>query len=116
MAVYYKNRAACYLKIEKYNEAIVDCTRAVEIAPNDPKALFRRCQAYEALERHQDAYKDAVRVMTIDPKNKAVQQVLTRLNPIIQEKVLAVSCASKMLCADSAISVPCCAYNDGWFF
>lgn len=60
---------------------------ALELAPNDPKALFRRCQAYDALQRYEDAYKDAMIVLKIDPKNKPVQQIMMRLNPIIQEKV-----------------------------
>jgi len=55
--------------------------------PNDPKALFRRCQAYEAVEKYEEAYKDAVTLMKVDPKNKAVQPILARLNPIIQNKV-----------------------------
>ena len=29
------------------------------VSPNDPKALFRRCQAYEALDQVDKAYQDA---------------------------------------------------------
>lgn len=29
--VFYKNRAACYLKLEKYNEAMIDCTKGMLI-------------------------------------------------------------------------------------
>ena len=47
--VYYKNRAAVYLKLEEYENAVFDCNAALELVPNDPKALFRRCQAYEQL-------------------------------------------------------------------
>ena len=64
---------------------------ALDIAPNDPKALFRRCQAYEQLEEYENAYKDAAMLMKIDPKNSAIQPVLRRLNPIIQKKVSSVS-------------------------
>lgn len=66
-------------------------TLALDIAPNDPKALFRRCQAYEQLEEYENAYKDAAMLMKIDPKNSAIQPVLRRLNPIIQKKVSSVS-------------------------
>lgn len=51
LAVYYKNRAAAYLKLEKYQQALEDCDRSLEVCPNDPKALFRRCQALESLQR-----------------------------------------------------------------
>lgn len=50
-AVYYKNRAAAYLKLDEFKNAMDDTTKALDITPNDPKALFRRCQALEALER-----------------------------------------------------------------
>ena len=35
----------------------------------------------------EDAYKDAASIIKVDPKNTAVQPILKRLNPIIQEKV-----------------------------
>ena len=60
---------------------------ALELVLNDPKALFRRCQAYELMEKYEQAYKDAMTLMRVDPKNKAIQPVLTRLSPIIQQKV-----------------------------
>ena len=39
------------------------------------------------MERYEDAYKDAMFLMRIDPKNKSIQPILMRLNPIIQERV-----------------------------
>merc|ERR1712173_492331 len=47
LATCLKNRAAVYLKYEDYENVITDCTRALELVPNDPKTLFRRCQAHE---------------------------------------------------------------------
>ena len=41
------------------------------------------------MEKHEDAYKDAVAVLKNDPKNKPVAEVLVRLNPIIQQRVRA---------------------------
>ena len=32
--------------------------RSLELCPNDPKALFRRCQAYEKLDQVDKAYQD----------------------------------------------------------
>ncbi|EIE84691.1 hypothetical protein RO3G_09401 [Rhizopus delemar RA 99-880] len=32
--VYYTNRALCYLKLEKYDQVISDCRRAIELDPN----------------------------------------------------------------------------------
>ncbi|XP_068086823.1 protein unc-45 homolog B [Anabrus simplex] len=86
-AVYYKNRAAAYLKISEYSNALNDCNAALEIVRNDPKALFRRCQALENLERFEEAYRDARQVHTVDPLNKAIQPVLERLHQIVQERL-----------------------------
>ncbi|XP_075227604.1 unc-45 myosin chaperone [Lycorma delicatula] len=84
-AVLYKNRAAAYLKLNDYNKAIDDCNLSLEIIPNDPKALFRRCQALDALDRHEEAYRDAVQINILDPNNKAVQPILHKLYEIVQE-------------------------------
>ncbi|XP_043803832.1 protein unc-45 homolog B [Apis laboriosa] len=85
-AIYYKNRAATYLKQEEYNKAIKDCDEALKICPNDPKALFRRCQALEALERFEEAYRDARYIISTDPANKTIQPIAARLHEIVQER------------------------------
>lgn len=85
-AIYYKNRAAVYLKQEEYNKAIRDCDEALKICPNNPKALFRRCQALESLERFEEAYRDARYIISADPGNKAIQPILARLHEIVQER------------------------------
>lgn len=86
-AVYLKNRAAVHLKQKDYKKAIQDCDDALKISPNDPKALFRRCQALEAEERFEEAYRDARAVITSDPSNKAIQPIATRLHELCQERL-----------------------------
>ena len=54
---------------------------------NDPKALFRRCQAYDALGRVEEAYQDVMTLMRVDPKNSAVVPLYQKLNPIMQDRV-----------------------------
>ena len=44
LPVYYKNRAAAYLKLDKFEQAKDDCSKCLEFTPNDQKALFRRSQ------------------------------------------------------------------------
>ncbi|XP_031845515.1 unc-45 myosin chaperone [Nomia melanderi] len=85
-AIYYKNRAAVYLNQGKYNNVIEDCDESLKISPNDPKALFRRCQALEALERFEEAYRDARYIISVDPGNKAIQPLAARLHEIVQER------------------------------
>ncbi|KIY66296.1 TPR-like protein, partial [Cylindrobasidium torrendii FP15055 ss-10] len=49
------NRAAAYLKLSKYDDADRDCTRVLELKPNNAKALFRRGQARHATGRLHEA-------------------------------------------------------------
>lgn len=86
LAVYLKNRAASYLKTQQYEKVIKDCDESLRIVPEDPKALFRRSQALENLERYEEAYRDAKTIFTVDPMNKAIQPVLSRLYTIVQER------------------------------
>lgn len=86
LAIFYKNRAAAYLKLNDHERAEKDCTVSLELAPNDPKALFRRSQALESLERFEEAYRDARGVWNADPNNKAIQPALERLHNIVQER------------------------------
>ncbi|KAK4288564.1 hypothetical protein Pmani_038411 [Petrolisthes manimaculis] len=84
-AVLYKNRAAVHLKREDYDKTIKDCTDCLELTPKDPKALFRRAQAYEALNQQEKAYTDARTLQVVDPKNSEVQHMLTRLHKRVQD-------------------------------
>ncbi|KAK0044889.1 protein unc-45 B [Biomphalaria pfeifferi] len=85
-AVIYKNRAACCLKMNKLEQAAGDATQSLDLSPNDPKALFRRCQAYEQLGRAEDAFKDAILLLKVDPQNKAALPLFNKLNTVVQEK------------------------------
>lgn len=87
LPVYYKNRAAAYLKQEAYERAYDDCTKSLDLQSNDQKALFRRVQALEALERYEEAYRDARTIWNNDPTFKVIQPTLERLHKIVQDRV-----------------------------
>ncbi|CRL02026.1 CLUMA_CG015103, isoform A [Clunio marinus] len=87
LPVFYKNRAAAYLKTEAYERAHDDCTKSLDLQPNDQKALFRRAQALEALERFEEAYRDARTIWNTDPSFKPIQPILERLHLIVQNRV-----------------------------
>lgn len=88
LATFYKNRAAAYLKLERYDNAVSDCDKALELEPNDPKSLFRRAQAKEGLNRFEEAYRDAITVYNTDTANKSVKQFLERMHEIVQRRAV----------------------------
>lgn len=87
LPVYYKNRAAAYLKIELWERAYEDCTKSLDIQSNDQKALFRRVQALENLERFEEAFRDAKNIWNNDQTFKPIQPVLERLHKIVQDRI-----------------------------
>uniref|UniRef100_A0A8C9MV80 Protein unc-45 homolog B n=1 Tax=Serinus canaria TaxID=9135 RepID=A0A8C9MV80_SERCA len=86
-AVLYRNRAACFLKKEEYAKAASDASRAIDINASDIKALYRRSQALEKLGKLDQAFKDAQKCATLEPRNKNFQETLRRLGANIQEKL-----------------------------
>ncbi|GAB4844180.1 hypothetical protein Ancab_037546 [Ancistrocladus abbreviatus] len=74
-AVFYCNRAAAYTQIHKYNEAIRDCRKAIEIDPNYSKAYSRLGLAYYAQGNYNDAIsKGFLKALELDPSNDAVKE------------------------------------------
>ena len=73
--IYYKNRAACYLKQEKFSEATSDCLSALEINPNDPNSLYRYAQALEGAGKEAESLVQLKRL----PKNIEVNKMARKL-------------------------------------
>ncbi|XP_012451075.1 uncharacterized protein LOC105773601 isoform X1 [Gossypium raimondii] len=72
-AVYYCNRAAAYTQICKYNEAIKDCLKSIEIDHNYCKAYSRLGLAYYAQGNYADAIeKGFKKALRLDPNNQSV--------------------------------------------
>lgn len=47
----FSNRSACYKQLSNFDATVEDTTAVLEIEPNNVKALVRRAQAFEAIER-----------------------------------------------------------------
>jgi len=65
----YANRAACYKQISNFDGVISDCTAVLEVDPENAKALIRRAQAFEGVERYRFALQD-VKTVLLMPYNK----------------------------------------------
>ncbi|KAB5591896.1 Outer membrane translocase receptor tom70 [Ceratobasidium theobromae] len=85
-AVYYANRAACYIDMKppNYEKVIEDCTTALNLDPKYVKALNRRASALEATERLEEALRDftalAIRFKGDVAAAGAVERVLAKLS------------------------------------
>jgi len=50
---YYLNRAVCYIKMEKYLDALPDCTKCLELDPKHHKGWFRKGIAFFHLDEYE---------------------------------------------------------------
>jgi len=65
----YSNRSACYKQISNFDGTIEDCSMVLEVEPENVKALVRRAQAFEGVERYRFALQDVKTVLAM-PYNK----------------------------------------------
>eukprot|EP00588_Corethron_pennatum_P009897 CAMPEP_0194265732 /NCGR_PEP_ID=MMETSP0169-20130528/865_1 /TAXON_ID=218684 /ORGANISM="Corethron pennatum, Strain L29A3" /LENGTH=319 /DNA_ID=CAMNT_0039006257 /DNA_START=93 /DNA_END=1052 /DNA_ORIENTATION=- len=85
------NRAACYKQISHFDGTVEDCTYVLEVDPENVKALVRRAQAFEAVERYRFALQDVKAVLsmpyqTIGKANYDLCNGLQhRLNRVVQQ-------------------------------
>jgi tetratricopeptide (TPR) repeat protein len=85
-AVYYGNRAACFLQLQDYEQVISDCGQALEAQAGYMKALMRRAQAYEKQEKYDLALADQLALLEIDPGLRSSREAKPRLERLQAEK------------------------------
>lgn len=87
----YSNRAACYKQISNFDGTIADCSAVLEVEHDNVKALIRRAQAFEGVERYRFALQDvkAVLSMPYEKVGKANFDLCNgmqhRLNRVVQQ-------------------------------
>ena len=65
---YLKKRAVVYLKKKYYDLVVKDYTEVIEMAPKVLKVFYRRCKAYEAVEKLDLDYLEKVDSTSIKSK------------------------------------------------
>jgi hypothetical protein len=80
------NRAACFLKLERYQDCIDDCTAALEINGSQPKPYYRRATAHELTGDLQSAFKDLSKLIQIDPKNTDGIKAMRRVKAALEKE------------------------------
>uniref|UniRef100_UPI0037E8F382 tetratricopeptide repeat protein 1 n=1 Tax=Semicossyphus pulcher TaxID=241346 RepID=UPI0037E8F382 len=85
-AVLFSNRAAARLHLDLKDQALSDCTKAIELNPDYMRALLRRAELYEQTEKLDEALEDYKRVLDLDPNQTSARQACMRLPGQIQER------------------------------
>ncbi|CAM9895417.1 unnamed protein product, partial [Chrysoparadoxa australica] len=75
----YLNRSACYKQISNFDGTIADATAVLDVDPGNVKALMRRAQACEAIEKYRFALQDVRDVLAM-PQDKVGQANFTLAN------------------------------------
>ncbi|XP_028413244.1 tetratricopeptide repeat protein 1-like [Dendronephthya gigantea] len=85
-SIFYANRAACFQKLEDYENAISDCSSALELSPSYVKARLRRAQCYEQVEKLEEALEDYKIVFESDKSCQPAREAIMRLPEEIKIK------------------------------
>jgi tetratricopeptide (TPR) repeat protein len=85
-AVFYGNRAACYLKMTLYDKCVEDCTEAIALSSNYVKVIMRRAKALELKEDLEGALVDLKRCLEIDPNYREARLEALRVEKAVTDK------------------------------
>lgn len=64
------------LNLKKYEESLTSITRALELQPRSPKGLFLRARLFLYLRRFEEARRDALEVVRLNPEHAGALRLL----------------------------------------
>ncbi|MCO5611462.1 hypothetical protein L7F22_065715 [Adiantum nelumboides] len=86
-AVYYSNRAAAHTQVGKFEAAIADSNKAIQLDPNYSKAYSRLGLAYYTQGKYQEAIeKGFQKAHELDPNSKSIQENLLVAQKKLEEE------------------------------
>lgn len=68
----YSNRAAVLQKQKKFEEALLDCDKAIELDEEFYKAYSRRAGCYMETEQYEEAVRDYKKLTEVDASNRGI--------------------------------------------
>uniref|UniRef100_A0A8C4GY48 Zinc finger CCCH-type containing 7A n=1 Tax=Dicentrarchus labrax TaxID=13489 RepID=A0A8C4GY48_DICLA len=83
----YANRAAAYLSIGLYDQALEDCEKALQLNEGNYRALYRKAKALKEMGRHQEAYEAVAKCSLAVPQDSSVTQLTQDLAKILGLKI-----------------------------
>lgn len=75
-AILYSNRAQAHLQEKRFDDALKDLNKAIELDSRYVKAYIKRAAAYTGLEKYQEAVDDLEKAKELDPESKDIRQKL----------------------------------------
>ncbi|MCD7453268.1 hypothetical protein HAX54_020346 [Datura stramonium] len=87
VAYLHSNMASCYMQMgrSEFPRAINECNLALEVAPKYSKALLKRAECYESLNRLDLALRDVSHVLSIEPNNLTALEFADKVKKEIEE-------------------------------
>eukprot|EP00037_Helgoeca_nana_P006334 m.58424 g.58424 ORF g.58424 m.58424 type:complete len:1374 (+) comp17222_c0_seq1:263-4384(+) len=70
------NRAQCWIKLERYDDAIADADAVIALEPDNIKALLRKATALVRVGRIAEGRETASKVLALQPKNTHARAIL----------------------------------------
>ncbi|KAH3858145.1 hypothetical protein DPMN_100765 [Dreissena polymorpha] len=80
------NIAACKLPLKDYEGTVEDCDKALDIAPGNIKALFRKGQAQVYLKAWEKAQDTLTKAANLDPEDKVIQKELVKVKAAMEQE------------------------------
>jgi len=88
----FSNRSACFKQLSNFDGTIEDCSMVLEADPENVKAILRRAQAFEAVERYKFAMQDVKTILSMPGDKvgaaiwKLANEMQHRLNRVIAQQ------------------------------
>jgi len=83
-SVLYGNRCACLMSLNKKEDAILDCEKALELNPNYMKVIIRHAQLLEDTEKFAESLKAYKKILDNDPSHYQARSSCIRLEKKIE--------------------------------
>ncbi|KFD47640.1 hypothetical protein M514_11503, partial [Trichuris suis] len=78
------NSAACKIKLKDFSGALEDCNEAMELDPSNPKAYYRRGQAYHGKLCYERSLFDLFTALRLAPHDRAIKNEIAAVTGAIQ--------------------------------
>ncbi len=76
--------SACLLRLKRYDSALESLNEALDIAPDNAKALYRRGQAFHGKREYEKSLTDLQEAQKLAPNDKAIASEIAAVKGEIQ--------------------------------